>query len=82
MGLEYEFRRGGYLGINFHGKLVMIRVCHIGIDESHFSQIIKSTGYRKELKMIKNMISKLTQNNKDCVIMTSIDTYHPISGIK
>ena len=33
-GLDIEFRRGGYLGINFHGKHIMIRISHIGIEES------------------------------------------------
>ena len=32
-GFEIEFRRGGYLGINYHGKHVMIRVSHIGVEE-------------------------------------------------
>lgn len=32
MGLDCEFRRGGYLGINYFGKNVMIRVSNIGID--------------------------------------------------
>lgn len=36
LGLNYEFRRGGYLGINFHGKNVMIRVSHISIDVDLF----------------------------------------------
>ena len=36
LGLEYEFSRGGYLGINFHGKNIMVRVSHIGIEDSYF----------------------------------------------
>jgi hypothetical protein len=32
LNLEYEFSRGGYLGINNHGKNVMVRVSHVGFD--------------------------------------------------
>jgi trehalose 6-phosphate synthase/phosphatase len=52
LGLEYEFSRGGFLGINFHGKNVMIRVNHIGIDENFLEEIMKSKAYRKELKVL------------------------------
>jgi len=31
-GYELEFLKGGHFGINFHGKHVMIRVSHIGIE--------------------------------------------------
>lgn len=47
LGLEYEFLRGGYLAINNHGKHVMIRVSHIGIDPDFFEDILKSKNYRK-----------------------------------
>ena len=53
LGLDYEFRRGGYLGINFHGKSVMVRVSHIGVDEKFFEEIIKSSTYRKLVKAFK-----------------------------
>ena len=41
-GFEIEFRRGGFLGINFHGKHVMIRVSHIGLEESFVQELINS----------------------------------------
>ena len=47
MGLDYEFRRGGYLGINYHGKSVMIRVSHIGVDQEYIGEMMKSKVYRK-----------------------------------
>ena len=53
LGLEYEFIRGGYLAINNHGKNVMIRVSHIGIDEDFFENLLKSKNYRKQVKLIK-----------------------------
>jgi trehalose-6-phosphate synthase len=82
MGLDYEFRQGGYLGINFHGRTVMIRVSHIGLDESFISEIMKSKSYRKLVNSFKAYVKTLTLDNKDVQIMTSIDTFHPISGLK
>lgn len=53
LGLEYEFMRGGYLGINNHGKSVMIRVSHVGIDEDFFEELLKSKQYRRLIKAFK-----------------------------
>jgi len=50
MGLDYEFRPGGYLGIKYHGKIVMVRVRHIGIEESLISNIMKEEKYNNLLK--------------------------------
>lgn len=46
-GFDIEFRKGGYLGVNFHGKNVMIRVSHVGIQESHFEEIMKSQRFKE-----------------------------------
>lgn len=59
MGLDYEFRRGGYLGINYHGKQVMIRVSHIGVDEPFLAELIKSKVYNKLVKQFKANIKDL-----------------------
>jgi hypothetical protein len=56
MGLEYEFSRGGYLGINNHGKNVMVRVSHVGIDQSYFEELFHSAQYQKLLKSLKNQV--------------------------
>jgi hypothetical protein len=37
----------------------MIRVSHIGIDESFLEEIMKSKAYRKELKSINEQFAKL-----------------------
>jgi len=107
-GFEIEFRRGGFLGINFHGRHVMIRVSHIGIEESFIEELVSSRKYRtyeKKLKDEMKIIGQYLQANKSNndgsrskarevedssdkakalkpIIMTSIDSYHPISGLK
>jgi trehalose 6-phosphate synthase/phosphatase len=105
-GFEIEFRRGGFLGINFHGKHVMIRVSHIGIEESFIEELIntkKFKNYQRKLKdemkiigqyLNANRVTKETEgdsssknaslvsNFEQPIVMTSIDTFHPISGLK
>lgn len=56
LGLEYEFTRGGYLGINNHGKNVMVRVSHVGIDQTYFEELFRSNEYKKLLKSLKTQI--------------------------
>ena len=50
LNLDYEFSRGGYLGINNHGKNVMIRVSHAGIDERFVEDLMKQNTYRRLAK--------------------------------
>eukprot|EP00347_Sterkiella_histriomuscorum_P002755 403366928 len=84
LGLEYEFLRGGYLAINNHGKHVMIRVSHIGIDPDFFEEILKSKNYRKQLKLFKTQFEQIKTLYKDSqpIIISSINSCHPISGVQ
>jgi trehalose 6-phosphate synthase/phosphatase len=83
LGLEYEFSRGGYLGINNHGRNVMIRVSHVGIDEAYFDELFKSSAYRRPLRQLKAEIKEMRPEGEEPpMIITSIDSLHPITGIK
>lgn len=42
------------MGINFHGKHVMIRVSHVGIEESFLEQIMVA----KEFRSMKNQLDR------------------------
>mmetsp|Transcript_40690 Transcript_40690/g.39292 ORF Transcript_40690/g.39292 Transcript_40690/m.39292 type:complete len:167 (+) Transcript_40690:1053-1553(+) len=57
LGLEYEFRMGGYLCINFHGKNVVIRVSHVGVDQEFVEELMKSKKYRNILKSFKDQLA-------------------------
>ena len=56
LGLEYEFSRGGYLGINNHGKNVMVRVSHVGIDKSYFDHLFQSNKFKRYHQAIKKQL--------------------------
>jgi len=73
-GFEIEFRRGGFLGINFHGKHVMIRVSHIGIEESFLEELVASKKfktYEKKLKDEMKIIGQYLKANRETNINTS-----------
>lgn len=59
-GFEIEFRRGGILGINFHGKHVMIRVSHIGIEESFLEELIASKKFKNFEKKLKDEMKQIS----------------------
>jgi trehalose 6-phosphate synthase/phosphatase len=33
LDLQYEFRRGGFLGVTYNGRHVMLRIGHVGIEK-------------------------------------------------
>jgi trehalose 6-phosphate synthase/phosphatase len=96
LGYELEFLRGGSFGINFHGKIVMIRVSHIGIEESFLKELTSTKKFSTMEKLFQNAMKPIfmsmkqntkASNSKDKkferpLVMGSIDSYHPISGLK
>ena len=83
LGLEYEFSRGGYLGINNHGKNVMVRVSHVGIDSAYFDHLFHTRQYQSYLSGIKKWLYDIrSQFDGPPIIVSSIDSLHPITGIK
>lgn len=47
-GLELEFLKGGLMGINFHGKNVLVKVSHLGIEESFIKDIANTKDFAKQ----------------------------------
>ena len=84
-GFDIEFRRGGFLGVNFHGKNVMIRVSHVGIEQPHFDEIMVTQKFKdinikfqREMHNIKKIIqsSRGSKSALNPIIMSSIAFYH------
>jgi trehalose-6-phosphate synthase len=96
LGYELEFLRGGSFGINFHGKIVMMRVSHTGIEESFIKELTSTKKFSTMEKLFQNAMKpifiSMKQNNRAPhsknqkyvrpLVMGSIDSYHPISGLK
>lgn len=104
LNLELEYFRGGLMGINFNNKNVIIRVSHIGIEESYIEHLMSESNFDPIRNSFKNHMKKHIEgmnlpnvDNEPCmdneddtfnercgnpIIMSSIDSYHPISGLK
>lgn len=46
LGLNHEFKKGGFLGIECFGRNVMLRISHIGIEEEDIAAAIKTETYK------------------------------------
>ena len=83
--LQYEFSRGGYLCVNFHGKNIMIRVSHIGIDDSYFQELFRSRTFKKLHRAYQSQFASMRSQfsaDHEPIVISSIDSIHPMSGVK
>ena len=76
LGLNHEFKKGGFLGIECFGRNVMLRISHIGIQEEDILSDMETEDYKQFVKHLLNL------TNKKKHIISSIDRFHPISGLK
>ena len=74
--LQAVNKKGGFIGIEYHGRTVLLRINHIGIDQEAISGMLKSQNFLN----FKYLLSQQIQFKK--VIIGSVDRLHPISGIK
>jgi len=75
LGLNHEFKKGGFLGIECYGRSVMLRISHIGIQVEDIIELMETSEY-------KGFVKYLSSNIKKRHIISSIDRLHPISGLK
>jgi len=75
LDLNYEFRRGGCLGIDYEGWNVMLRIGHVGIEKEYVDEVLIGQEFSKYY--CEYLGNKYT--NK--IIIASVDYLHPISGI-
>jgi trehalose-6-phosphate synthase len=61
-GFELEFLRGGFFAINFHGKHVMIRVSHIGIEPSFIEELTHSKPFLMYKNKFRGAMNHLFEN--------------------
>jgi len=47
MDLQYEFKRGGSLGINYNGRHVMLKIGHVGIEKEYIDEVLTSPEFGK-----------------------------------
>lgn len=73
LGVNFEFRRTGQLGIDYHGRNVSLVISHVGVS---YDSIFKQVNAPKFRRIIKS-----GKKNKR-MIFASIDTLSQIAGLK
>ena len=49
------------MSVNYHGRIVGVRVSHIGIDESFIQRIMNGSTYKKEVDKFKEEFNQITE---------------------
>lgn len=75
LDLNYEFRRGGCLGIDVDGRYVSIRIGHVGIEKEYIDEVITSQEFTKYFS------SFHSQEFYKKIVIAAVDYMHPMSGI-
>lgn len=76
LDLNYEFRRGGSLGLDYEGRHVTVRIGHVGIEKQNIDEVLTTQEFSKFYSSLQG--GKL----KNKILMASVDYMHPISGIQ
>jgi trehalose 6-phosphate synthase/phosphatase len=81
LGLNHEFKKGGFLGIECFGRNVMLRISHIGIQVEDIVKAMETETYKNFVNQLQTHFSQ-SASGKRRQIISSIDRFHPISGLK
>lgn len=74
--LNYEFRRGGSLGIDVDGRrYVSLRIGHVGIEKECINEVIRSSDFSNYFQ--KNFKDFDTRYK----VIAAVDYMHPMSGV-
>jgi trehalose 6-phosphate synthase/phosphatase len=59
--LNLDYSNGGFLSVNYHGRIVGVRVSHIGIDEEFIQLIMNSKDFKKQVTAFKDEFKIITE---------------------
>ena len=80
LGLNHEFKKGGFLCIQCFGRKVMLRISHIGIQEDDLAAALESDACKHFMRQLQQQFVSQPAGRRH--VISSIDRYHPISGLK
>jgi len=49
------------MSVSYHGRIVMVRVSHIGIDEDFIKQIMMSQTFKRQVESFKQELKVITE---------------------
>ena len=82
LGLNHEFKKGGFLSIQCFGRNVMLRISHIRVQEEDIASALETESFKTFHAQVCKDLTHPPNTGPRRHIITSIDRFHPISGIK
>ena len=88
LGLEYEFRRGGFLGVEYGGRHVMVQVSTFGVSPEllrNHMQPAEMEVARSELEPLTNFCeahAKVGLGGKKPVLLSGVDYLDRFKGVQ
>ncbi|GMF57499.1 unnamed protein product [Phytophthora fragariaefolia] len=74
LGLTYQSRRGGNLGVDYRGRNVIITISHVGIETTLIREAINT-------EEVQEMARKLREKHAGKVLIAGVDVCQRLSGI-
>lgn len=74
LGLAYQSRRGGNLGVDYRGRNVVITISHVGIETGYIRELIAKTEVQEAAR-------KLREKHPGKILIGAIDVCQRLSGI-
>ena len=74
LGVGHQCSRGGFLGLEFYGRYIMLRVGHFGVEP----QLLR---LKSKTPSAQTIYTRLTSQFRDKTLLVGIDTLHRLSGI-
>eukprot|EP00274_Cyanoptyche_gloeocystis_P006143 CAMPEP_0196666694 /NCGR_PEP_ID=MMETSP1086-20130531/64661_1 /TAXON_ID=77921 /ORGANISM="Cyanoptyche gloeocystis , Strain SAG4.97" /LENGTH=642 /DNA_ID=CAMNT_0042003923 /DNA_START=143 /DNA_END=2068 /DNA_ORIENTATION=+ len=74
LGLQFESRRGGFLGVEYNGRHVMVRVSHVGIDPERFLSRMEDADVIESTEV-------LARKFENKVVLLGIDDMDKLKGV-
>lgn len=76
LGLKYSSQPGGYIGIEYNGRMVMLTISHIGIEPSFMEVVSQSSQVIEDSSMLADKYEADTRK-----IVVSVDRVERLKGI-
>ncbi|CAH0514041.1 unnamed protein product [Peronospora belbahrii] len=74
LGLTYQSRRGGNLGVDYHGRNVIITISHVGIETTLIREVINNPEVQEAAR-------KLREKHAGKLLIAGVDVCQRLSGI-
>lgn len=59
--LSLDYSNGGFMSVSFHGRIIGVRISHIGVDEEFINHIMSTKEFKRHVEMFKAGLRPITE---------------------